>query len=138
MMNLPSTRRGFLGTCAASVVALLVPGRRALAATPPKHPTPRPGITGENVLKGAPLAEYPGLVALFDGIRAIPEIVDGIHCNCGCTNPPVYYSLLSCYEGKGMARECAVCQGQGRLAVRLHSEGKTLDEIRTAIDARFG
>ena len=34
-----------------------------------------------------------------------------------------------------MARDCVVCQGQGRLAVRLHKEGKTLAEIREAIDA---
>jgi phosphoribosyl-dephospho-CoA transferase len=37
-----------------------------------------------------------------------------------------------------MARECIVCQGQARLAIKLHKEGKTLDEIRAAIDARFG
>ncbi len=51
-------------------------------------------------------------------------------------NPPEFYSLLSCYEGKGMARDCIVCQG--RLAVRLHKEGKSLDQIRAAIDAKFG
>ena len=74
---------------------------------------------------------------LFDSVRKIPEVVDGIRCNCGCTNPPEFYSLLSCYEGHGMARDCHICQGQGRLAVRLHREGKSLDDIRTAIDAKF-
>ena len=37
-----------------------------------------------------------------------------------------------------MAMECHTCQGQGRVAVRLHKEGKSLDDIRTAIDAQFG
>jgi porphobilinogen deaminase len=36
-----------------------------------------------------------------------------------------------------MARDCVICQGQGRLAVRLHKEGKSLDQIRSAIDAKF-
>ncbi|MBA3343531.1 MAG: hypothetical protein H0T48_17075 [Gemmatimonadaceae bacterium] len=80
----------------------------------------------------------PKLIPLFDSIREIPQVVDGLRCNCGCTNPPEFYSLLSCYEGKGMARDCIVCQGQGRLAVRLHKEGKSLDQIRAAIDAKFG
>lgn len=99
---------------------------------------PRPGITGANVLTDKQLANSPELIPLFNSIRDIPQIVDGIRCNCGCTNPPEFYSLLSCYEGKGMARDCIICQGQGRLAVRLHKEGKSLDQIRAAIDAKFG
>jgi hypothetical protein len=132
------SRRRFLGAASAAVTALLVPRRSAWARSVPPHPTPRPGITGANVLTRAQLADYPKLIPLFDSIREIPEIVDGIRCNCGCTNPPAYYSLLSCYEGKAMARDCVVCQGQGRLAARLHKEGKTLDQIRVAIDAKFG
>jgi hypothetical protein len=34
--------------------------------------------------------------------------------------------------------ECAICQGQGRLAVRLHVAGRSLDAIRAAVDAKFG
>ena len=134
------TRRRFVNACSLAAAALFLP-RRAFGASfvpKPGHPTPRPGITGDNVLSKAQLADYPKLVPLFDSIRAIPEVVDGIRCNCGCTNPPKFYSLLSCYEGEGMARECRVCQGQGQLAARLHREGKTLDEIRVAIDAKFG
>jgi hypothetical protein len=37
-----------------------------------------------------------------------------------------------------MARICEICRGQGRYAFRLHKSGKTLDEIRAAIDARYG
>jgi hypothetical protein len=90
------------------------------------------------VLAAEQLTDRPKLVSLFDSIRKIPEVIDGIRCNCGCTNPPDFYSLLSCYEAQGMARDCSICQGQGRLAVRLHGEGKSLDEIRAAIDAKFG
>ena len=135
------TRRQFLGACTTGVAALGVwpHGARALAPRlAVAHPTPRPGITGAKVLTAEQLAKSPSLVPLFDAVRAIPEIVDGIRCQCGCASMPGYYSLLSCYEGDAMARACPICQGQGRLAARLHAEGRTLDEIRAAIDAKYG
>jgi hypothetical protein len=104
----------------------------------PGHPIPRPGITAEHVLPDSALVDYPGAKPAFDAIREIPQIVDGIRCNCGCADLPGFYSLLSCYEGAGMARICQICQGQGRLAARLYKAGKTLDEIRAAVDARYG
>jgi len=69
---------------------------------------------------------------------AFNEAKNGIRCNCGCAELPGFYSLLSCYESAGMARLCPICQGQGRMAYRLFTSGKTLDEIRVAIDARYG
>lgn len=102
------------------------------------HPTPRPKITGAKVLTAEQLKDTPHLIPLFDSVRERPEIMDGIRCNCGCAGQPGFYSLLSCYEGDGMARLCPICQGQGRLSARLHKEGKTLAEIRVAIDAQFG
>lgn len=143
-MHYAVTRRTFLAAAVTALVALLVPGRRARAArwragVPGPHPAPRPGITGVHVLTTAQLADTPQLVGLFDAVRAIPEVIDGIRCNCGCAQLDGFYSLLSCYEGKdAMARECAICQGQGRLAVRLHQAGKSLDAIRAAVDAKFG
>ncbi len=116
---------------------MLIPGSPALAHSP-RHPAPRPGITGAKVLSGKQLSESRKLIPLFDSVSEIPQIVDGIRCNCGCLNPPEYYSLLSCFEGDGMARSCVVCQSQARLVVRLHKEGKSLDEIRAAVDAKFG
>jgi len=136
-MNHILTRRQFLAAMSAIAGTALVPGAAALAMLPPLHPTPRRGVTGAKVLTAKDLAGHPKLVPLFDSVRAIPQIIDGIRCNCGCTNPPVYYSLLSCFEGLGMARDCVICQGQARLAVRLHSEGKSLDQIRAAVDAKF-
>jgi dihydroorotate dehydrogenase len=136
-MQMTQTRRRFLAACSMSAVALLLSKRTGLATPPSPHPEPRPGITGSNVLKADKLGGDRKLVELFDAVREIPQIADGIRCNCGCPNPPEFRSLLSCFEGKGMAKDCVVCQGQARLAVRLHKEGKTLDQIRQAIDARF-
>ena len=137
-----TSRRHFLASAlAAAALAGLPHTARALVLQrrdPTPHPTPRPGITGANVLTAEQLREVSKLIPLFDTVRAMPEIVDGIRCNCGCAGMEGFYSLLSCYEGKGMARSCGICQGQAKLAGRLHREGKSLDEIRSAIDAKFG
>lgn len=102
------------------------------------HPEPRPGITAAKVLTAEQLGAFVDVVPIFDMVREMPQIVDGIRCQCGCSDPPDYYSLLSCYEGEGMARYCEICQGQAKLAHRLWQSGETLDGIRSAIDARFG
>ncbi len=135
-MHRDVTRRGFLGTLAATMGTLLVSPKRANAA--PEHPQPRPGINGDYVLKKKDLAKTPKLIPLFDSVREIPEIMDGIHCNCGCSDGVALYSLLSCFEAKGMARTCGVCQEEARLVVKLHKERKSLSQIRAAYDARFG
>lgn len=137
------SRRQFLATVAATAAAMLMPLRPALAGRPRirvsgPHPKPRPGITGAKVLSKEQLADSPDLIPLFDGVREIPQVVDGIRCNCGCATMPGKYSLLSCYEGDAMATMCPICQGEGRLATRLHKAGKSLDEIRASIDAQFG
>ena len=77
-------------------------------------------------------------VADLDAPREVPHVADGIRCYCGCADIPGYYSLLTCYEEGGMAQICEICQGQGRLVYRRHQEGQSLDQIRRAIDARFG
>ena len=130
------SRRQFV----ASAVALLLLPRRARAmGSGGPHPTPRAGITAAKVLTADKLDGNANLIALFDGVREIPEVVDGIRCQCGCAGSEGFYSLLSCYEGDdAMAKICHICQGEGRLAVRLHKEGKSLDAIRVAIDAKFG
>ena len=100
------------------------------------HPEPRPGVDGSGVLDPATVRS--DLTEVFEGIRSIPHIADGIGCHCGCGAMPEMRSLLSCYEGIGMAQFCVICEGEGRMAVELHADGRTLDEIRTAIDRRFG
>lgn len=120
--------------------AFALPAFRRLPAMrhqPRPHPAPRPGIDASHVLPPEAVADDPRARAAFAEVRQIPAIVDGIRCQCGCDEMPNHYSLLSCYEAGGMARECEICQGQGRLAFRLHQEGKSLDEIRAAIDKRY-
>jgi hypothetical protein len=102
------------------------------------HPTPRPGIDASKVLTRDKLTENPKAEPVFDMVRKIPQVVDGIRCQCGCAELPEFYSLLSCYEADGMAQHCVICQGEAKLAFRMHEQGKTLDQIRAAIDEKFG
>ncbi|HET7458123.1 MAG TPA: hypothetical protein VFJ74_10775, partial [Gemmatimonadaceae bacterium] len=102
------------------------------------HPDPRKGIDGSRVLTKAQLTDNPDAAPVFDMVRWIPRIADGIRCHCGCADDPAFRSLLSCYEGDGMAQHCEICQGQGRLAFRLAKRGKSLAQIRAAIDEEFG
>ena len=102
------------------------------------HPTPRQGIDASKVLTRDKLTEHPAAEPVFEMVRKIPQVVDGIRCQCGCAELPEFYSLLSCYEADGMAQHCVICQGEAKLAFRLHEQGKSLDQIRAAIDAKFG
>jgi hypothetical protein len=135
-------RRPFLRAAAALLALPFLPNPvRALAAAGRRHaphPDPRPGIDASHMLSPEKVREHPGAVAAFDEARTIPQILDGIRCHCGCADLPDKRSLLSCYEEDGMALDCDICQGEARLAYRLHARGRTLAEIRDAIDARYG
>lgn len=102
-----------------------------------RHPAPRQGIDASRVLARGDLG-HGDAGDVFDLVRQIPQVVDGIRCHCGCADLEGYYSLLSCYESPGMAQHCLICQGEARLVFRLHSEGWSLNGIRRSIDAAFG
>ncbi len=145
-------RRDFFLTGAALTGALLLTPARARAATrsvrrtvsrrvrgSDEHPKPRPGITAANVTSREQLQRSPNIADAFDAVRAIPQIIDGLRCHCGCAGLTGFYSLLSCFEGpNAMALACPICPGEARMAARLHKGGATLDEIRQALDAKFG
>jgi hypothetical protein len=141
----PLSRRRFLGSLPAAAGAFagffaFRPARAHAAGRLPQtvHPDPREGVDASKVLTREQLEEVPDVIPLFDSIREIPHIVDGIHCYCGCASQPGFRSLLTCFESNGMAKFCPVCQGEGKLAVRRHAEGQSLGDIRRAIDARYG
>ena len=100
-----------------------------------EHPTPRPGIDAARVSTEEELNGDKDAIEAFNEVRQIPQIVDGIRCSCGCAKREGNYSLLSCYEKPhAMARWCGTCKRLGRYVYKLHSSGKSLDEIREAVD----
>ena len=155
-MSLPVTRRAVIDAigraCAAASLGLVTGGlsprsaqaglRRHICRPPGltgPHPEPRPGIDASHMPAVERVRGHPHAVTAFDEGRAIPGILDGIRCQCGCASEAGMRSLLSCYEGNdAMALDCDICQGEAHLAYRLHGEGRTLDQIRAAIDARYG
>lgn len=131
------TRREALGRLfAAAAGPMLLGAARWRPHGAGKHPDPRPGITAEHVLPADKVdADHRDAYA---AAREIPEVLDGIYCHCDCADRHSNLrSLLSCYE-TAMPMSCGVCSGEARTALRLHKKGKTLEQIRAAIDKQFG
>jgi hypothetical protein len=129
-----------LGALAAPAAAHAQPGGHARHGGQPAkpkshHPTPRPGITGANVLS-ADVVPEPAREAYTIAAR-IPDVLDGLFCHCECHEREGLRSLLECYE-EDMATTCAICQSQAILAGELHDQGKSLAQIRAALDQRWG
>jgi hypothetical protein len=105
-----------------------------------KHPDPRPGIDASHVPAfDTVMRANAAAVEAFDEARTIPKILDGIRCQCGCSDQEGMRSLLSCYEGdEAMALHCDICRDEARLAYRMKGKGRSLDQIRAAVDARYG
>jgi hypothetical protein len=109
-------------------------------ADPLPHPEPRPGITGEKVLSGADLGESPkkDVIATYDVARENAQLFDSLACGCGCSEKNgEHRSLLVCFETK-QATGCGSCREQAKFVVKLATEGKSLAEIRAAVDKKFG
>ncbi len=130
------SRRSFLGLLAGGVGLSLIPNAVFAGSI---HPEPREGIDASLVLPPEAVEKF-GKKAreVFEMIREIPEIADGIGCYCGCYAREGYRSLLTCFYEEGRGSGCPICQGEARLAFRRHNEGQNLDQIRRAIDARYG
>ena len=124
--------------------------RVRLSRFAPEHPEPRPGITAKKVL---PPASYEAEVRKleksrkriksvtkrvaksYEQAREIPEVLDGLYCYCDCSSYG-HRSLLTCFEVV-QAVGCWSCKEEAELAYALHKRGKTLDEIREAVDKKF-
>jgi hypothetical protein len=121
---------------AASLVAL---GAILVVAAPAgaRHPDPRSGVTGDRVLAAASFAGYDRIVRSYEAARAYPQVLDGLYCYCDCRHHFGHRSLLTCFESEHGA-SCDICLDEAWLAVQLYRQGRSLEEIRRAVDARFG
>lgn len=101
------------------------------------HPTPRPGITAAKVLPISFVPRTPGSGEAYAAARDAAETLDGVYCHCDCSKHAGHRSLLTCFESDHGAY-CDVCMGEAIVAHGMAQQGRSLDEIRTAIDRQFG
>ena len=101
------------------------------------HPEPRAGVTAERVLPPSTVPHTPGAADAYAAARSAPHVLDGVHCYCECAKHLGHRSLLTCFESDH-GSHCDICMGEATLAASLASQGSSLDDIRRAIDQRFG
>jgi hypothetical protein len=116
-----------------AIGALLLMARGASAG---RHREPRPGITAAEVLPPSAYAGYDRIVRAYEAAQQVPQVLDGLYCHCQCRENFNHRSLLSCFQSEHGA-SCDICIGEAVMAEGMHRQGKALDEIRRAIDARF-
>jgi hypothetical protein len=105
------------------------------AKTKSHHPAPRPGITAARVLRADSVPERAR--EAYTIAARIPDVLDGLFCHCDCHEREGLRSLLECFE-EDMATTCAICQNQAVAAGEMRAAGKSLAQIRAAIDRRWG
>jgi hypothetical protein len=130
------TRLGWIvaGGAGLALAAVLLSSGRARGAA---HPEPRPGITAQLVLPPAAVPRTLGSVESYAAARQIPAVLDGLHCYCECARHAGHRSLLTCFESDHGAF-CDICMGEAILAAQLTAQGRSLLDIRGAIDRQFG
>lgn len=101
------------------------------------HPTPRPGITGAKVVPASLLPRVPGAAEAYAAAREAAATLDGVYCYCDCSKHAGHRSLLTCFESDH-GSHCDICMGEAMVASGMAKQGKSLMEIRTAIDRQFG
>jgi hypothetical protein len=121
----------------AGLALVAIPSSLGAAVLPldVKHPEPRPGITADGVLPDEHVPKKSKKA--YEAARAIPGVLDGLYCHCDCAERDGLRSLLSCFETR-MPFNCGVCRREAELAFDLHRKGRSLDEIRAAVDKEFG
>lgn len=122
------------GGAAAALLGVLLMTQQSAASA---HPDPLPGINAARVLQAGQYPRTPGADEAYAAARAVPQMLDGLYCHCDCSKHAGHRSLLTCFESDHGAY-CDICMGEALLAERMTREGRTLDDIRKAIDRQFG
>ena len=118
-------------------VFLITPGTNARAAH--VHPEPRTGdpTLAATVMDPTSASNFQRAVRAYRIARAIPHVLDGVHCYCECHENIGHRSLLTCFhDGHGAA--CDVCIGEAEMAATMTHQGDKLEAIREAVDAVYG
>lgn len=115
----------------------LVVGVVASRAGAGKHPEPRPGVSAEGVMPATRYASYARIAAVYRQAAQVPAVLDGLYCYCDCSQHAGHYSLLDCFKSDHAAA-CDVCLSEAAMGHQMSQDGRTLDEIRNAVDRTYG
>ncbi len=100
------------------------------------HPAPRADVSAAGVVAPDRYARDPDIARVYAMAARIPNVLDGLYCHCDCSKHSDHRSLLTCFESDHGSM-CDICMGEAELAFNMTQNGKSLEEIRTAIDARY-
>ena len=100
------------------------------------HPAPRSDLTGAAVASADRYVTYPRVAQVYEMAAEIPEVLDGLYCYCDCSRHSNHRSLLTCFQDDHGA-SCDVCLNEAETAYRMTSEGRSLKEIRAAVDEMY-
>lgn len=123
----------WFGGLAVLIALLVVP---TLSFGSSHHPEPREHIGHEHVAPAARYAAYPRVAQIYEAVAATPHVIDGVYCYCDCAEHSGHYSLLDCFHDDHAAR-CDICLSEAAMAHRMHQDGASLDDIRTAVDRLY-
>jgi hypothetical protein len=129
----PLIRYVVAGLAAVVLLLGLATTRNANAAS---HPTPRQGLTADHVAPAERYADYPRIAEVYRMAAQIPSVLDGLYCYCDCSKHSDHRSLLTCFQDDHGAA-CDVCLTEAALAYRMVGEGRSLKEIRRAVDGLY-
>jgi hypothetical protein len=118
-----------------AVVAMVL-GLAALRTANAHHPAPRAGLTPADVESPARYAAYPRIAEVYQMAAEIPAVLDGLYCHCDCSKHSNHRSLLTCFQDDHGAA-CDVCLTEAALAWRMTKDGKSLKQIRKAVDGLY-
>ncbi len=124
----------WIGGAALAVGLLLIPTLDLGAKS--HHPVPRAHVDHSHVAPAQRYAAYPRVAAVYQEASEVPHVIDGIYCYCACSEHSGHHSLLDCFRDDHAAR-CDICLSEATMAHRMHQDGKSLDEIRDAVDRLY-
>jgi hypothetical protein len=81
--------------------------------------------------------QYARVSAVYAQAKEVAATLDGIYCHCDCSQHAGHRSLLSCFESDHAAA-CDICMTEASIAYRMTKDGKSLDDIRQAVDELYG
>jgi hypothetical protein len=120
-------------TVVALAVVVLLLGLATTRTANAHHPEPRGDLSEFTVASSSRYASYPRIAEVYDMAAEIPHVLDGLYCHCDCSKHSNHRSLLTCFQDDHGAG-CDVCLTEAALAHRMTNEGRSLKEIRQAVD----